>query len=258
MDKFKQMITGEKVRSCIAKVEQYFQDNTKTSYDRFKLYLKMVGIGVLLIWLHYPIWLILTLFSSLQDNGLFSSALAIFLLTFPLVTFNWWLKNRDQLQQFNDTIKQQQHASQQQTETLFANALQLLFKQDDIIANSVGLKALIRLRQATTDEDFIERIDLITSSGLQLEGAKLPLANLQGANLQGAELQGADLQWANLQGSDLNRAELQNAQLQVAQLHFAKLQWAELEGTNLQGAIYNNWTSLPKDFDPEAHGMIQR
>ncbi len=271
------------------------QDTIKALWNRFRFYIKAisvrivlyiiaVAIGVLvLFYCHDPLhrYFVANLTSLENDNAIFVSALAIFLLTFPVVTLNWLLKNGDQLQQFEDT-------HQQQTETLFSNAVQLLFKQDDIQANSVGLKELIRLRQATEDDVLKRRIDLITKSGLELKGANLQeadlrKADLQNANLQRADLQEADLRKADLQGADLREADLQEADMYEANLQKVDLQGANLQGailtmtdmlnaklretvkleevdllgkTSLKGAIWNKETTFPEGFKPKEQGMI--
>ncbi len=108
---------------------------------------------------------------------------------------------------------------------------------------------------------------MITSSGLELPGAKLSLANLEKAILLRTNLQGANLILANLQGAFLYAAELQRADLREADLNGADLQDAILIKANLRGAknldkailkdaIYNDETTFPEDFDPEAHNMI--
>ncbi len=244
---------------------------------RTTLYVITGLIGVALLFYCYD-WIYCVILENtvvLKDSDVFKSTLAIFLLTFPIVTFNWLLKNQDQLQQFKDTQQQHEDASkqielnsQQQNETLFSNALQLLFKKDDIQARSVGLKELSRLRQAGAIET--KRINEITYSGLDMKDAKLEMAklkkadlsranlekaalmaadlreaifvraNLLGANLLGADLQNAYLREANLQGAQLLGANLPWANLQEAKLQGAKLRWADLRWAKLQGANLTN------------------
>ncbi len=250
----------------IEKARQYFQNNIGTQQDRFKLYLLMVGLGFALCLLHSPILWLLTIVTALEDgHTIFESTLVIFLLTFPVVTFNWWLKNHDQLQQFKDTETQQAQTAkqialteqqqqqnieqieltkQQQTEIIFSNASQLLLRQEKhrigLQANSIGLKELFRLRQITKDEELIKRIDLIAASGLQFERARLMEAELQGAYLQNANLREANLQRANLretnlQGADMVLANLREADLQGANLQNTNFQGADLRGASLHG-----------------------
>ena len=89
----------------------------------------------------------------------------------------WLIRTHDAKKQFADTFDQKQTA-------LFSHALQLLFKKDNIIANSAGLKELVALKTRDKTRENRERVDTITSSGLELEGAKLQGADLQGAKLQ--------------------------------------------------------------------------
>ncbi len=275
---------------CIVKIGQYFQNNISTQQDRFKLYVLMVGLGVILCVLYNLIlWLLTDMTLYGKGNTIFASTLAIFLLSLPAVTFNWWLKNHDQLQQFeytkqqqDNTFKQIKLTEQQQAETIFNNAVQSL-GQNDILTKSFGLKELMRLYQ-TTDQELDNRINLITASGLQLQGAKLQGADLERAQMEGMNLQEAELQQAELQGADLQRANLQGANLSLARLQRAFLREANLQGADLlgadlreadlreanlqgvrnldkailQGAIYNDETTFPKDFDPaaEEQGMF--
>jgi len=96
-------------------------------------------------------------------------------------------------------------------------------------------------------------------------------ANLEGAHLDDANLQGADLSEANLFGAalwrtDLQQAKLQNANLQWirpfeanfsgADLRGANLQNVNLQHTQLRGAIYNQATQWPPDFEPDQAGAI--
>ena len=214
---------------------------------RFLLYVVMLYAGYLLLQPFFePVRINIFSFVS-EDNHLFDSALALFLFTFPAVTFNWLLKNRD-------TLRQSRQMLDQQNEGLFANALQLLFKKDDKHANSAGLKELIRLKRNRSIDPV--RIDLITAE-LDLKGVSLNAADLQEANLQEAKLQNAslsrailrgailleaNLQGAILPGADLRGADLQGADLQGAILREANLQGAILEGANLQGV---------KNLDPD-------
>ena len=194
--------------------------------SRFMLYIAALCAGYFLLELFYETtWLTFLIFEELEGNNVFNSALAIFLLTFPVVTLNWLLKNRD-------TLRQSRQMQDQQNEGLFANALQLLFKENDKQANSAGLKELMRLRQ----NRFIDpvRIDLITAAKLYLEEALLDAVDIQEANLPGANLRKADLQGTNLQRADISRANLEEANLSEANLQKANLRGANLQGANLQ------------------------
>lgn len=97
--------------------------------------------------------------------------------------------------------------------------------------------------------------------GSVLTGANLEEANLAEATLNGALLQYANLTNANLARADLNwvdfsQADLRQANLQQARLGWAKLTDARLDGADLSGARYNDHTSWPDDFSPEAAGCI--
>ena len=196
--------------------------------SRFVLYIAALCVGYFLLQsFHEKKWLTFLVFAELENNDVFNSAIAIFLLTFPVVTFNWLLKNKD-------TLSQSRQTREQQNEGLFTNALQLVFKENDKQANSVGLKELVRLRQNRLIDPV--RVDLVTTAELDLKGVSLNAADLQEANLPGAKLQKASLSGANLQGANLPEADLQEVKLQEASLQRAILQRANLQGANLQGA----------------------
>lgn len=72
--------------------------------------------------------------------------------------------------------------------------------------------------------------------GIDLRGASLQQACLHDIDLQDANLQGADLQGADLHHADLRRANLRQANLQGADLRRANLEAANLNGANLNGA----------------------
>ena len=194
---------------------------------RFLLYVVMLYAGYLLLQPFFEsVRLNIFSLTLLEGNYLFDSALALFMFTFPVVTLNWLLRNRD-------TLRQSRQMLDQQNEGLFANALLLLFKENDKHANSTGLKELIRLRQ----NRFIDpaRIDLITAE-LDLKEVSLNATNLQEANLREAKLQKASLSRAILRGANLLEANLQEANLKGADLQEADLQGANLPGADLQGA----------------------
>ena len=196
--------------------------------SRFALYIGALCVGYLLLdAFHEKTWLAFLIFAELENNDVFNSAIAIFLLTFPVVTFNWLLRNRDTLRQYRQT-------RDQQNEGLLTNSLQLLFKENDKQANAVGLKELVRLRQNRLIDPA--RVDLVTTAELDLKGISLNAADLQEANLRGANLQKANLYGANLEGANLPKADLQEVNLQEADLSGANLQRAKLQGAKLRGA----------------------
>jgi len=104
-----------------------------------------------------------------------------------------------------------------------------------------------------------------------LTGADLRGAILTGALLRGAILTGALLSEAILTGADLWKAELTGADLSGANLAGVKFWGANLEGallwranlagenllkTDLRGALYDNTTQWPGDFDPKVKGAV--
>ena len=142
----------------------------------------------------------------------------------------------------HDKRKEFKDAFQQQNETLFSNALQLLFKEDDKIANGVGLKELVKLKQSGAI--YAERVDMITSTGLKLSQVPLSHANLQCADLSNADFRGADLSGVNMSSvnfidanvmtnADWSNAHLYNTNLSGANLSSANLSSADLSGVNL-------------------------
>ncbi|MDJ0532939.1 MAG: DNA translocase FtsK [Xenococcaceae cyanobacterium MO_207.B15] len=80
-------------------------------------------------------------------------------------------------------------------------------------------------------------------------------ANLFEADLQGINLSHACLVGADLRGANLIRANLAEADLRDSCLIEADLRGANLQGTKFEGAIYDEDTEFPDDFDPEAAEM---
>ena len=78
-----------------------------------------------------------------------------------------------------------------------------------------------------------------------------------GANLGGAYLGGAHLGGANLNGANLHGADLREADLREAYLGGAHLRGAKLSRANLLEAMYDDATTWPIGFDPEAAGAIR-
>ena len=83
----------------------------------------------------------------------------------------------------------------------------------------------------------------------------LSKANLFEADLQGINLSHACLVAADLRGANLTRANLAEADLRDSCLIEADLRGANLEGTKFEGAIYDEDTEFPDDFDPEVAEM---
>mgnify|MGYP006276740469 CR=1 FL=1 len=95
-----------------------------------------------------------------------------------------------------------------------------------------------------------EALELLSESGLWLDGLDLSGAQLQeiqaahgrwrGMNLRGTNLQDACLQDADLQASDLSHADLRGADLRHADLRDVDLRDADLRHTNLSNADLRN------------------
>ncbi|MCF2971308.1 pentapeptide repeat-containing protein [Synechococcus sp. Nb3U1] len=102
--------------------------------------------------------------------------------------------------------------------------------------------------------------------GSDLEGIDLSLANLYGSyfpgsNLRGAYLESANLQRSIFQGANLERARLKGADLRQTDLRGANLIGADLRDIHIEetfwsGAIYDQTTLFPADFNPEQLGLV--
>jgi hypothetical protein len=79
-------------------------------------------------------------------------------------------------------------------------------------------------------------------SGASLQGASLRCAHLEGTNFQDAQLDGSDLR-----GADLRRFPTPSTQ-----------ENAKLAGASLTGAIWNEQTQWPDDFDPTRSPELAR
>lgn len=123
---------------------------------------------------------------------------------------------------------------------LYANILFLLFSLDKA-SRVAGIKQLLAFRKnKDIFEDRKKEINLVTSSGLNLEGVNLWEADLERVDLRDANFKGANLQGANVMDAKLQGAGLMNA---------------ELQGANLQGAFYDSNTKFPEDFESIQVGM---
>jgi hypothetical protein len=93
--------------------------------------------------------------------------------------------------------------------------------------------------------------------------ATLRWASLRRANLKDAFVLGADFEKATLDGANLEHTyigsstKLVKTSLREANLADANLERAELDETELAGAIYNEKTKWPDDFDPDAAGAVR-
>jgi hypothetical protein len=83
-------------------------------------------------------------------------------------------------------------------------------------------------------------LDGLDLSGAQLEEIQAPHARWRGVNLQRANLHGSCLHDADLQGSDLRDADLSGADLRYSNLRDADLRGANLSGARLDGADLNS------------------
>lgn len=81
-------------------------------------------------------------------------------------------------------------------------------------------------------------------------------SHLEWSNMVGANLSEADLTESDLTGANLENANLTNADLTAANLRSANFSGAKMEGTRLSGAVANQYTTWPDNFDPGAAGVI--
>ena len=138
-------------------------------------------------------------------------------------------------------------------------------------------------------------LESVKLKGADLRSANLSGANLRNADLSGANLSNAKLVNAHLLDTNLSGAILWNANLSGASLNFSRLSWTRLNAANLtgadlrlaqlgssdpndprylwdrqgegfvkrpslvdvDGALYDDKTSWPKDFDPEKAGAAK-
>lgn len=115
------------------------------------------------------------------------------------------------------------------------------------------------LKNADLSDTDLRESSLIRT---ELSGANLSRANLASADLSRANLAIANLQGANLTGACLNKACLTAANLDKVDLRYANLTGTYLIGVdlsqaNLNGALYDDDTDFPPDFDPINAGMLQ-
>jgi hypothetical protein len=75
-------------------------------------------------------------------------------------------------------------------------------------------------------------------------------------NLRGSHAPEIRLIRADLSGAQLQQTNLRDAELQKADLRGANLIGADLSGAKLSEARYDDKTTWPRDFDPEAAGAI--
>ncbi len=218
-----------------------------------------------------------------KNNDIVQFAVALVLFGAIFGLGHWLIKSHDVKKQFRDTFIEQ-------NELLFANAVRALF--DESSANEKGVNVhenIIKLpvdRKAVNghglqelarifDKGLIERdrIDSATGAGLNFRGANFHYAVLRGLNLRSvqlaeASLVGADLRRTIFLAGDLRKAILRYAKLRGADLRYADMKEADLRAadlsivdlskTVLEGALYDENTQFPLDFDPEEHGLIKK
>ena len=204
-----------------------------------------------------------------EEEYRLKTSLVMLSLSLPTVFLLWLFRTHD--------VEEQIKKAQENNEfNNFANAMRLFVEKDNMEANAIGFKLLIKLKhqglyndeidlstrykslyEADLKEAELREADLhgadLRKTNLQrvkLQKADLSLTKLQEADLQEAKLQEAKLQEVKLQEAKLQKAELQKAKLQGARLYGAELQGAKLQGAKLDGVILsgqvNNKTNLNK------------
>jgi uncharacterized protein YjbI with pentapeptide repeats len=86
--------------------------------------------------------------------------------------------------------------------------------------------------------------------------ARLHQADLRSAVLWEARLEGADLRATDLTTADLTGARLDGARLDLADLRGADFSQAVLGNPTFHGAVADNTTIWPTDFDPQRAGVL--
>jgi hypothetical protein len=92
----------------------------------------------------------------------------------------------------------------------------------------------------------------IDARGVDFFGASLVEMGMRNAHLSGAIFKDAVVHNCVLEGADLSGADLRGADLRESRLRGAILKDARLEG-----ALYDQKTTFPDGFDPDAAGMIR-
>jgi hypothetical protein len=148
----------------------------------------------------------------------------------------------------------------------FAGMLATSFQElDELDANS---RVIQEIRSLGGDGRDLHGLDLshVDLSNASLSSADLRQSDLTASDLSGAlltfvDFRGAILKDANLQGANLVQAkfedaDLENADLSEARLHAAIIDGVDLSTVTLESALYNQLTTWPDGFDPEAAGAI--
>ena len=207
---------------------------------RVVLCIAILAIGYLLIIYHDAMqWLLL---GKLYYKEILVAAIVIALLMLPVIPIRKFFKDK------NSSVWHYRQTLDYQTNRKYSTALWLLCKRNDKLANALGLKNFIQLKQDGLVEP--KHVDAMTVAR-NLSGAPLSRANLQGANIEEINMQEANLKEANLKEANLKEANLKGADLEGANLQEADLQGANLEGVkNLDPGMLRkakNWREAKLD-----------
>ncbi len=176
-----------------------------------------------------------------------------------------------QLQQANLSKLNLQGANLQQANLSWANLSLVILNQSDLSQATLIEADLTgaELRNAILSFANAQKVNLSGAYvvGSDLEGIDLSLANLYGSyfpdsNLRQSYLESANLRRSIFQGANLERARLKGADLRQTDLREANLIGADLRETNIEetfweGAIYDQTTLFPVNFDPEQFGLVK-
>ena len=189
----------------------------------------------------------------LNEVPMFRSSFFVLVFTMVFSLGVWAIKTHDRKKEFRDTFVQK-------NEILFSNALQLLFRKENLIEKTIGLKELVKLHKSGMIERG--RIDAITSSGLHLQEINLRGVDLGGTNFSNADFTGADFSAPFIKrtddvhdyqnqkiyqkeerqpldrAADLSNAVLINTSFIMANLRGVNFRNADLRGANLSGSVF--------------------
>ena len=171
-------------------------------------------------------------------------------------------------------------------DSTFFECIRLLVSEEKKVSKKIALEQLLYLRRK--NPSYKERIDSLTQ-GISLEGTTLDFAQLNEINLSNADfgeatlvgtrlikanltsarlayaclidtkLASADLTNAYLSSSNLTGADLEDANLTDAKLYRTDLEKAKYYNKAIfKGAIYDEDTKFPPDFDPQKAGCINQ
>ena len=243
--------------------------------ERGIYYLLAVVVAVILIICGFHAWLaeLLIRGNDFFDNRFVHSHIMVgtFLFAFIISIAAWIIRTFDKKKEFYDSLTVR-------TDTLFIEFSKLALSGKTSSERAQGVVGLVKLK--LEHRVYRNQVDRVTSSGINLDearlfvarlykvslsGASLCKADLSGADLRGACLGEANLRDANMRMANLSQADLREANLGGADLDGANLSSAHLYGTNLSGADLsgadlseaylceakrNNKTKFPEDFVP--------